>query len=71
MDKVTLESVAPEFKSGNSIPVERATLTRQRMQEALDEYAAARVRETLAYATTLTAQGYEIGLAIDPGKGKS
>lgn len=71
MDKVTLESVAPEFKSGNSIPVERATLTRQRMQEALDEYADARIRETLRYAMTLAAQGYVIGVAREPGQGKS
>lgn len=34
-----------EFRSGNSIPVERATFTRERMQEVLEAYADARVRE--------------------------
>lgn len=45
MSKVTLESIAAEFRSGNSIPVERATFTRERMQEVLEAYADARVRE--------------------------
>lgn len=43
MSKVTLESVAAEFRSGNSVPVERATLTRERMQEALEAYARAAI----------------------------
>lgn len=47
MSKVTLESIAAEFRSGNSIPVERATFTRERMQEVLEAYADARVREAL------------------------
>lgn len=50
MTKVTLESVAAEFRSGNSVPVERATLTRTRMQEVLEAYAAAKVREALEQA---------------------
>lgn len=50
MSKATLESVAAEFRSGNSVPVERATLTRERMQEALEAYAAAKVREALEEA---------------------
>lgn len=35
----------PEFRSGNSVPVTRATISRERMQEAMDAYADARVRE--------------------------
>lgn len=50
MSKVTLESIAAEFRSGNSIPVERATFTRERMQEVLEAYADARVREALEAA---------------------
>lgn len=53
MSKVTLESVAAEFRSGNSVPVERATLTRECMQEALEAYAAAKVREALEKAARM------------------
>lgn len=53
MSKVTLESIAAEFRSGNSIPVERATFTRERMQEVLEAYADARVRAALEEAATL------------------
>lgn len=50
MSTVTLESVSAEFRSGNSIPVERATFTRERMHEVLEAYADARVREALEEA---------------------
>lgn len=53
MSKATLESVAAEFRSGNSIPVERATFTRERMQEVLEAYADARVREALEEAAEI------------------
>lgn len=53
MTKVSLESVAAEFRSGNSIPVERATFTRSRMQEVLEAYANARVREVLEGAAKI------------------
>lgn len=73
MSKVSLESVAAEFRSGNSIPVERATFTRERMQEVLEAYAAARVREALELAaqtcenqgratTTLDGESFYIAL---------
>lgn len=53
MSKVTLESVAAEFRSGNSVPVERATFTRARMQELVEAYADARVREALEEAAKI------------------
>lgn len=73
MSKVTLESVAAEFRSGNIIPVERATFTRERMQEVLEAYAAAKVREALELAaqtcenqgratTTLDGESFYIAL---------
>lgn len=73
MNKVTLESVAAEFRSGNSIPVERATFTRERMQEVLEAYADARVRGALELAaqtcenqgratTTLDGESFYIAL---------
>lgn len=49
MSKAKLEGI-DEFRSGNSIPVERATFTRERMAEVLEAYAAARVREALEQA---------------------
>lgn len=43
----------PEFRSGNGVPVTRATISRERMQEAMDAYADARVREALEEAAEI------------------
>lgn len=52
---MTYIDTLPEFRSGNSIPVERATLTRDRMQEVLDAYADAKVREVQQWQPIETA----------------
>lgn len=65
MSKAALESVAAEFRSGNGVPVERATFTLERMQEVLEAYAAAKVRMTQAWQPFDTAHQGELCLFYD------
>lgn len=45
----------PEFRSGNSVPVTRATISRERMQEAMEAYAASKAQEAQQWQAIETA----------------
>ena len=59
--KPVLELIAVEFRSGNSVPVERATFTRERMQEVLEAHC---LNETLGLRSLLREALGKLSLSV-------